>query len=178
MLLNLKIYNFDNERALVRLKDLPVKNSPTDANGDISYRAILRVQETGAYDASGDQSDADTRVFDYTGGALSKTIDSDGDRLVSVAVGTITKADGTTINFAAATSLEVLATSYIIVDDADDDSTYEVRLAETLPDSDDFYVLGKTEIETVVEGLVSTTGEFFVNDIPLHDDIAIQIDVQ
>ena len=153
----------------------PDYDSPADVGGDNVYEVTVHVTD-GFYDASGNPSDADLRVFKYTGGAVSKSIDGDGDRLVSVASGTITKADGTTINFAAATGLEVLATSYIIVDDADEDNTYEARLVTALPAGDDFYVLGKTEIEMVVEGLVSTTGYFTIYDA-YSDEIDIMVTV-
>ena len=153
-----EIYGFNNERALVRLKVVPDKNSPTDTNGDNSYRAILRVQEKDSvYDASGDQNDAETRVFDYTGGALTSSNHGLA-RKVNVAAGTITEGN-TTISFDAVAGLTISGTAhnYIVVDDADDDGTYEARLAETLPNSDDFYVLGRAEAAAV--GLTHGTGE-------------------
>ena len=168
------LFNISASGAL-RFISAPDYDSPTSADGDNVYAVTVHVTD-GFYDASGNPSDADLRVFKYTGGAVSKSVDGDGDRLVSVAAGTITKADGTTINFAAATGLEVLATSYIIVDDGDDDSTYEARLVTALPAGDDFYVLGKTEIETIVEGIASTIGDFTIYDA-YSDEIDITVTV-
>ena len=153
-----EIYGFNNERALVRLKVVPDKASPTDADGNNSYRAILRVQEKDSvYDASGDPNDAETRVFDYTGGALTSSNHGLA-RKVNVAAGTITEGN-TTISFDAVAGLTISGTAhnYIVVDDADDDGTYEARLAAALPNSDDFYVLGRAEAAAV--GLTHGTGE-------------------
>ena len=152
------ISHTSNTEARVTLRDLPDKASPTDANGDNSYRAILRVQENGAYDASGDQNDADTRVFDYTGGALTSSNHGLA-RKVNVAAGTITEGN-TTISFDAVTGLTISGTAqhYILVDDADDDGTYEVRQAAALPDSDDFYVLGRAEAAAIP--LTKASGTF------------------
>ena len=159
------LFNINASGAL-SFKSAPDFETPTDADGDNNYEVTVHVAD-GIYDASGDLSDADRRVFEYSGGALSKTTDSDGDRLVSVAAGTITTSDGTTINFAAATGLEVLATSYIIVDDADNNNTYEARLVTALPDGDDFYVLGKTGT-----GVVSTHASLTVFGIVITADQA------
>ena len=168
------LFNISASGAL-RFISAPDYDSPADADGDNVYAVTVHVTD-GFYDASGNPSDADLRVFKYTGGAVSKTTASDGDRLVSVASGIITKEDGTTINFAAATGLEVLATSYIIVDDADNNNTYEARLVTALPAGDDFYVLGKTEIETIVEGISNTTGYFTIYDA-YSDEIDITVTV-
>ena len=148
--------------------DEPDFENPEDADGNNDYEVKVRVTD-GNYDASGSSRDADTRYFKYSGGELSKAGD-----LVSVTAGTITKANGTMLQFAAKTGLNVEDDySYIIVDDADNNGTYEVQLVAMLPDGDDYYALGEVAREddelTTYEPYYSDTIDVEVKVVSVTD---------
>ena len=136
----------------LRFRDTPEKDK---------YTLMVRVTD-GSYAVDGrppadGTADADTLFFKYSGGELSKTGD-----LVSVASGTITKANGATFDFDAQTGLGAEDDySYIVVDDADSDGTYEARRVSELPTSDDYYALG----EVAREDDKPTTYEPYYNDM-------------
>ena len=80
--------------------------------------------------------------------SLTGGLDDVEHRTIDVAAGTIYLPDGTEISFDAVTGLRITeesADSYVIVDDVEGDGTYEVRAVATLPDGDDYYVLGTVE---------------------------------
>ena len=79
-----------------------------------------------------------------TGGIdeLTETVDV-AYRQIDVPAGEIYLGDGSKIQFAAENNLRIEADSFVIVDDADGDGTYEVRTVTALPTSEGkFYVLG------------------------------------
>ena len=140
--------------------DEPDFENPEDADGNNDYEVTVRVTD-GYCDASGSSSDADIRYFKYSGGELSKA-----EGPVSIASGIITKANGTMIHFAAKTGLSKTDGVYIIVDDADNNDTYEVRQVMELPtDDDDYYVLGQIDGGILTPSLCGDEIEVIVNVI-------------
>ena len=121
----------------------PDYGDPKDAGKDNDYEVTVHVSDGMTYDASGDASDADTRIFKYSGGALSKSSNSAGNKLIDVASGTITKADGTTINFAALRVWKCRRLLILLLMMGMMTALYEARLVTALPAGDDFYVLAK-----------------------------------
>ena len=144
-----------NAQGQLQFKTAPDADAPTDSNTDNIYDVTITVQDD--IDASGSGLDSDSRRFSYDGGVATIT-DSDAvgntpaARTLGVTSGSIIKSDGTIYSFAAQTGLNVTADSYIIVDDLNNDNTYEVRLVSKtsgLPSGNDFYVLGEVEPHTV-----------------------------
>ena len=138
--------------------DEPNFENPEDADGNNKYEVTVRVTD-GYCDASGSSSDADIRYFKYTGGELSKA-----EGPVSITAGTITKANDTMLHFAAKTGLSKTDGVYIIVDDADNNDTYEVRQVMELPtDDDDYYTLGQIDGGSLTPSLCGDEIEITVN---------------
>ena len=168
-----------NAQGQLRFKATPNAEAPTDSDADNIYDVTITVQDD--VDASGNALDSDSRRFSYDGGVATITDTAavghtPAARTLGVTSGSIIKSDGTIYNFAAQTGLSVTADSYIIVDDADNNNSYEVRLVSKtsgLPSGNDFYVLGEVEPHTVSNNAGGTrTGTLTINPI-LSDTIDV-----
>ena len=172
-----------NAQGQLRFKATPNAEAPTDSDADNIYDVTITVQDD--VDASGNALDSDSRRFSYDGGVATITDTAavghtPAARTLGVTSGSIIKSDGTIYNFAAQTGLSVTADSYIIVDDADNNNSYEVRLvskASGLPSGNDFYVLGAVEPHTVSNNAGGTrTGTLTINPI-LSDTIDVTVTI-
>ena len=168
-----------NAQGQLQFKAAPNAEAPTDSDADNIYDVTITVQDD--VDASGNALDSDSRRFSYDGGVATITDTAavghtPAARTLGVTSGSIIKSDGTIYNFAAQTGLSVTADSYIIVDDADNNNSYEVRLVSKtsgLPSGNDFYVLGEVEPHTVSNNAGGTrTGTLTINPI-LSDTIDV-----
>ena len=172
-----------NAQGQLRFKATPNAEAPTDSDADNIYDVTITVQDD--VDASGNALDSDSRRFSYDGGVATITDTAavghtPAARTLGVTSGSIIKSDGTIYNFAAQTGLSVTADSYIIVDDADNNNSYEVRLVSKtsgLPSGNDFYVLGAVEPHTVSNNAGGTrTGTLTINPI-LSDTIDVTVTI-
>ena len=172
-----------NAQGQLRFKATPNAEAPTDSDADNIYDVTITVQDD--VDASGNALDSDSRRFSYDGGVATITDTAavghtPAARTLGVTSGSIIKSDGTIYNFAAQTGLSVTADSYIIVDDADNNNSYEVRLVSKtsgLPSGNDFYVLGEVEPHTVSNNAGGTrTGTLTINPI-LSDTIDVTVTI-
>ena len=172
-----------NAQGQLQFKAAPNAEAPTDSDADNIYDVTITVQDD--VDASGNALDSDSRRFSYDGGVATITDTAavghtPAARTLGVTSGSIIKSDGTIYNFAAQTGLSVTADSYIIVDDADNNNSYEVRLvskASGLPSGNDFYVLGEVEPHTVSNNAGGTrTGTLTINPI-LSDTIDVTVTI-